>query len=200
MTSFVRLHFLKIFTVLLIGSNAWSATSTKQRKVLFDVTGLLGYGSAKTSTDTAPPTIGSFTLGVALGVNIKRFSLGAAYDYRILTQYSKAEGDAGNRRGTFVSPMSIFVRLNFEKIKFGFVLINSGTYELMNKTFDGKTVSYSKPSGFRFQVNFKEYKKISPGLFYESVDFSEKSVGGINSPLTEKLNYSNYGFGVRYGF
>lgn len=197
----IKLHFFKILAVLLLSTTAWSQTATKQRRILFDVTGLLGYGSATTSTDAAPPAIGSFTLGVALGVNIKRFSVGAQYDYRILTQYSKAEGNSGNRRGTFASPLSFFVRLNFEKIKFGFTLINSGKYDLMNKTFDGKVVSYSKPSGFRFQVNFKSYKKLSPGLFYESVDFSEQSIDGLPpSALNEKLKYSNYGFGVRYEF
>lgn len=200
MNLLARLHFFKILVVLLFSTTAWSATATKQRLILFDVTGQLGYGSVKTSTDMAPPAIGSFTLGIALGVNIKRFSVGAEYDYRILTQYSTTEVDSGNRRGNFVSPISIFVRLNFEKIRFGFVLINSGKYDLLNKTSDGKTVSYSKPSGFRFQVNFKEYKKLSPGVFFESVDFSEKSVDGINSAPSEKLNYGNYGFGVRYGF
>lgn len=200
MTLLVKLHFFKILAVLLLTSSAWSQTATKQRRILFDVTGFLGYGSAKTSTDTTPPTVGSFTLGVALGVNIKRFSVGAQYDYRILTQYSKTEGNAGNRRGTFTSPVSFFVRLNFEKIKFGFTLINSGKYDLMNKTFDGKIVSYGKPSGFRFQVNFKSYKKLSPGVFYESVDFSERTVDGVPSALSEKLNYGNYGFGARYEF
>lgn len=201
MTVLVKLHFFKILAVLLLSTTAFGESATKQRRMLFDVTGLFGYGSAKASADTAPPTIGSFNLGVALGVNIKRFSVGVEYDYRMLTQYSKAEGNSGNRRGTFVSPISFFVRLNFEKIKFGFMLINSGKYDLMNKTLDGKVVSYGKPSGFRFQVNFKSYKKLSPGLFYESVDFSEQSIDGLSpSALNEKLKYSNYGFGVRYEF
>jgi len=189
------------FLVLLVPQILLAApASKKQRRILFDVTALLGYGSIKTSTDAASPTIGSFTLGVALGVNIKRFSVGLGYDYRILTQHSDVDTTVGNRRGNFTSPLSFFVRLNFEKVKFGFMLINSGQYDLMNATIDGKKVTYLKPSGFRFTVNFKNFKKVSPGLFYESVDFSEKSVDGVSSVMTDKLNYGNYGLGVRYEF
>lgn len=188
------------YLILFLGSTAMAAPSKKARLILFDVSALLGYGSVKLSTDAAAPTIGSFTLSPALGVNIKKFSLGVAYNYRILTQHSSVEPSVGNRRGTFISPMSFFIRLNFEKIKFGVMLINSGQYDLMNSTSDGKKVSYLKPNGFIFTMNLKTFKKTSPGIFYESVDFSDKTLDGAASPMTEKINYSNYGFGVRYEF
>ena len=179
---------------------AQAGSSSKQKRIVFDISSHLGTGSLKTSADVAAPTLGSFGLGVSLGFNIKRFSLGVASDYRILTQYSSVEDSVGNRRGNFLSPISLFVRLNFEKIKFGIILINSGQYDLMNKTADGKKVSYTKPSGFRFHFGFKNFKKFTPELFYESVDFSEKNVDGVVSTLSDKMNYGSYGLGVRYEF
>lgn len=179
---------------------AQAQTAGKQRRLFFDVTGLLGYGSVKAASDAASPTIGSFTLGLAVGVNIKRFAIGVGYDYRILTQHSAVDPTVGNRRGNFASPLTIHLRLNFEKIKFGFVMINSDKYELMNTTSDGKKLIYKNPSGFRFTANFKNIKKLSPMLFYESVDFSERDLDGVASSLADKVNYSNYGLGVRYEF
>ncbi len=198
----MNLVFRLFFFSLIMGQATWAqeSSATKQRAILFDIASYLGLGQVKSSTDSTSPTIGSFTLNAALGVNIKRFSLGAETDYRILTQYSSVEAGVGNRRGNFTSPLSLFVRLNFEKIKFGFVLINSGQYDLLNKTSDGKKVSYTKPNGYRFTIHLKNYKKVSPGFFYESVDFSEKNVDGVVSSLSEKLTYGNYGFGVRYEF
>lgn len=189
-----------LFMIILLTPFFALAQAQKQRRIFFDVTGLLGYGSVKSASDAASPTIGSFTAGLAVGINIKKFAVGVGYDYRILTQHSAVDPTVGNRRGSFSSPLTLHVRLNFEKIKFGFVLINSDSYELMNTTSDGKKLTYKKPSGFRFTVNFKTIRKISPGLFYESVDFAERDLDGIAAPLTDKVSYGNYGLGVRYEF
>lgn len=179
---------------------AQSASGTSQKLLLLDATAQFGYGSVKAASDTSSPSIGNFTLCLAAGVNIKKFSLGAEYDYRILTQFTDTDPMVGNRRGTFASPLSIFVRLNFEVVKFGFTMINSGVYDLMNTTAGGQKVSYLKPSGFQFNVNFKKFRHISPGLFYESVSFSDTSIDGVTSTMANKVNYTTFGVGARYGF
>jgi hypothetical protein len=164
------------------------------------MSGLFGYGSAKSSNDTSSPTITSLNLGVGLGINIKKFSLGVSYDYRSLSQISDVDVNVGNRRGVFTSPISILLRLNFEAVQFGVLIINSGQYEMLNNTATGQKLTYSKPSGFRFTLNMKKIKKVSPTIFYESVTFSQKELDGVATASSDNLSYANYGLGVRYEF
>ena len=192
-----------VFLVTAFSQTAIAASSSggsSRKLLLVEVNGLLGYGSSKASTDTSTPTITSVNVGLGLGVNIKSFSLGLSYDYRSLVQLSDVDPNVGNRRGTFISPISIFVKLNFEAVKFGVMIINSGKYELSNTTLTGQTLSYTKPSGFRFSVNLKKMNKVEPTFFYESVSFSERELNGVASSLSSNLNYSNYGVGARYEF
>lgn len=189
-----------IFLVMFYSLSGFAQTGAKSKRLLFEVNTLFGWGASQIATDTSPPAIGSFDLGLVAGVNIKKISLGLSYDYRILTQFTDVEPLVGNRRGTFVSPVSVLFRLNFEKIKFGFLLVNSGTYELTNKTAVGQKLVYTKPSGFRFDIIFKKFGKITPVLFYESVAFSGMQLDGLDAPLSSNLNYSNYGAGIKYEF
>lgn len=199
MKSFLNIF---IFLIIILPCSSFSAESKSsgRRLFLFDVSALFGWGSSKIATDTSVPTIGSFNLGLNAGVNIKKISLGASYDYRILTQYSSIDPAVGNRRGTFVTPVSIFVRLNFEKIRFGLSLINSGTYEMTDKTALGQTLSYLNPSGFRFEVILKKFTRMTPVFFYESVGFSTLALDGTQTSLTNKLTYSSFGVGAKYEF
>lgn len=187
-------------TASLISSISFAQTSGKSKRFLFEVNTLFGWGSSQTSTDVAVPAIGAFNLELAAGFNVKRLSLGAAYDYRILTQFTEVDPTVGNRRGTFVSPVSIFVRLNFEKIKFGFMMINSGTYELTNKTVTDQKLAYTQPSGFRFDIIFRKFSKITPMIHYESVAFSGMQLDGVDSTPASKLTFSNFGAGIKYDF
>lgn len=199
----VKYNFLKIIIFISLISNmayAASASEGGKKLVLFELYGLFGFGAAKTATDISTPVITSANLGIGLGVNIRKFSLGVSFDYRSLMQTSDVEPTVGNRRGTFISPLSFFVKLNFDNVKFGLMLINSGKYDFVNTTTTGQTLSYTKPSGFRFNVNFKKINKVEPTVFYESVAFSEKELDGVPSAATNNLQYSNYGVGVRYGF
>lgn len=179
---------------------AFSQSGEKSKRFLFEFNTLFGWGSSQMASDATVPSIGSFDLGIGAGVNIKKITLGISYDYRILTQFSDVDATVGNRRGTFVSPSSLLFRLNFEKIKFGFLLINNGTYELTNITATGKKVVYTDPSGFRFDLIFKKMSKITPIIFFESVNFSGMQLDGVKATLSGNLNYTNFGAGVKYAF
>lgn len=198
--------FFKIIFILCTFAQFAAAATTKssgaksRSLLLVEVNALFGYGTSKTATDSSSPVITSANVGLGVGINIKKFSLGVSYDYRSLVQTSDVDPTLGNRRGTFISPISVFVRLNFESVKFGLMLVNSGKYDFTNTTVTGQALAYTKPSGFRFNVNFKPIKKLEPTFFYESISFSEKELDGVASAVTSNLNYSNYGLGVRYEF
>lgn len=161
---------------------------------------MFGWGSAQRAGDAAVPSIGTFDLGIGLGINIKKITVGISYDYRSLTQHSDINSSVGNRRGNFTSPTSLLFRVNFEKIRMGFLLINNGSYELKNLDVNNKKITYTKPSGFRFDLIFRKMKKITPFLFFESVSFSGMQLDGIDSALSSNLNYSNNGVGIKYEF
>ena len=186
--------------IILIPTLAFSQSGGKSKFLMFEINSQFGWGHSQIAGDASVPTIGSFNLGIGLGLNIKKITLGLSSDYRILTQYSTVDPTVGNRRGDFVTPISLLFRINFEKIKFGFLFINNGSYTLTNKTADAKKLVYINPSGFRFELIFKKIPKVTPSLFFESVDFSAKKLDGINSDLNTKLNYSNYGVGFKYDF
>ncbi|MEK6627281.1 MAG: hypothetical protein AABY53_01540 [Bdellovibrionota bacterium] len=192
-----RLVLVLIFTFPMM---AFSQAGGKSRRFLFEINSMFGYGSAKIATDAAAPTIGSFNLGVGLGINIKKFTIGLGADYRILTQHSDVDPTVGNRRGTFISPTSLLIRINFEKIKFGLLLISNGSYDLTNITANGKKLKYTNPNGFRFDLIFKKFAKLTPLVFYESVNFSGSQLDGVPSVVSSNLNYSNFGAGIKYDF
>ncbi len=204
----MKLFFLKIiFFISLVSQISFAATSSqgsnsgnKHKYFLAEVNALFGFGSSQISTDSSSPNIDSANLGLGVGLNIRRFTLGVSYDYRSLVQMSDTDPNVGNRRGTFISPGSVFVKLNFDAIHFGFMLVNSGKYEISNTTITGQKLSYTNPSGFRFNINFRKLRGLNPTFFYESVSFSGKELDGTSSTLTNNLNYSNYGLGVRYEF
>lgn len=189
-----------IFLFALFPLHAYSQAGSKTKRFLFEVHSRAGWGSSQIATDANVPSIGSFSVGAGIGINIKKFSIGISYDYRILTQHSDVDSSVGNRRGTFVSPASLFLRLNFEKIKFGLSLINSGTYELTNITGPGQKVIYTEPGGVRFDVIFKKLAKFTPLIFFESANFSGMQLDGVKSALTNNLTYSNFGAGIKYDF
>ena len=192
--------FKIIMLILIFPMMAFSQSSGSSKRFLFEINSLFGYGSAKTASDLTAPVIGAFNLGVALGINIKKITLGLSYDYRVLTQYSEVDVTVGNRRGTFISPTSLLLRINFEKIKFGFLIIGNGTYDLTNITANGKKLIYTNPSGFRFDLIFKKFSKLTPLIFYESVSFSGMQLDGVPSAPSSNLNYSSIGGGIKYDF
>lgn len=197
----MKLDFMKSVLILLfVPVLAYSQTGSKARRFALEFNALFGWGNSQTATDAKVPSIGSFDLGVGLGINIKKITLGMSYDYRTLTQYSDVDSTVGNRRGTFITPASLFVRLNFEKVKFSLMLINSGTYQLTNIAATGQKVAYTEPSGFRFDVIFKKMKKLTPLIFYESASFSGMTLDGAKAALASNLNYSSFGAGIKYEF
>lgn len=194
-------NFYKIlFISLFIPTVSYSQSGGSAKFFMLEFNSLFGWGGAKTATDATTPSIGTFNLGIGLGVNIKKVTLGLSYDYRMLTQFSDVDATVGNRRGTFISPTSLLFRINFEKIKIGILLINNGTYNLMNITANGKKVVYTNPSGFRFDFIFRKMNKFTPVIFFESVTFSGMNLDGIPSALTSNLIYSSYGAGLKYDF
>ncbi len=191
-----KIFFLTLF-IPIIGL---AQAGAKSKRFLIEVNSMFGWGSAQRAGDAAVPSIGTFDLGIGLGINIKKITVGISYDYRILTQHSDVNSSVGNRRGNFTSPTSLLFRVNFEKIRMGFLLINNGSYELTNLDVNGKKIIYTKPSGFRFDLIFRQMKKITPFLFFESVSFSGMQLDGIDSALSSNLSYSNNGVGIKYEF
>lgn len=185
--------------ILFIPAICFSQSSGGNKRFMFEVSTLFGWGRSQIAGDAQVPSIGTFDLGVGLGINIKKFTIGVGYDYRILTQYSDVDPTVGNRRGYFATP-SILLRVNFEKIKIGIILITDGIYDLTNITANGKKVAYTKPSGYRFELNFKKIKKITPMIYSESFSFSGMQLDGVNSALSSNLVYSNFGAGLKYEF
>ncbi len=197
---FVLCKFIFLISIWPCLSFSAESKSSGHKLLLLDANALFGWGSSKIATDTSIPSIGSFNLGLNVGANIKKFSLGASYDYRILTQYSSIDPTVGNRRGNLITPLSVFVRLNFEKIRFGLSLVTSGTYEMTDKTSTGQSLSYLNPSGFRFEIILKKFPRATPMFFYETIGFSTKSVDGFQSALSDKLTYTSFGVGAKYEF
>lgn len=189
-----------LFFFTLIPLQAFSQGNTKTKLLLFEVSALAGWGSSQLPSDANVPAIGTFTLGAALGINVKKISIGVGYDYRTLTQYSEVDPAVGNRRGTFISPATVFLRLNFEKIKFGLVLISSGTYELTNITSTGQKVIYTDPSIVRFDLIFKKQKRFTPLIYIETASFSGMQLDGVKSTLPANLTYTNFGAGIKYEY
>ena len=194
----ILFFFTSIFLLNPVFAN--SQSSSKAKLLLFEVYSLAGWGSSQIATDAKVPSIGTFTVGAGVGLNIKKFSIGVSYDYRVLTQFSDVDSSVGNRRGTFVTPASLFLRLNFEKIRFGIGLISGGTYELTNMTSSGQKVVYTDSSGIRFDIIFKRMAKFTPLIFVETASFSGMQLDGVKSTLASKLNYSNFGAGIKYEF
>ena len=189
-----------LFLFTLIPLQAFSQGSTKTKLLLFEVSALAGWGSSQLPSDANVPSIGTFTLGAAIGINVKKISIGVGYDYRTLTQYSDVDPTVGNRRGTFISPATVFLRLNFERIKFGLVLISSGTYELTNITSTGQKVIYTDPSIVRFDLIFKKQKRFTPLIYIETASFSGMQLDGVKSTLPANLTYTNFGAGIKYEY
>lgn len=189
-----------IFIVLCLPVTSFSQTGSKSKRFLIEFNTLIGWGGSQIAGDANVPSVGTFGLGIGLGVNVKKFTLGLSYDYRILTQFSDVDATVGNRRGAIVSPTSLLLRINFEKIKFGLLLISNGAYELTNITSSGKKVVYTDPSGMRFDIIFKKMARFTPLLFLETISFSGMQLDGVKSALSSPLNYSNFGAGLKYDF
>ena len=196
----IRIIILTFFPLLGVQALAQSKGADKSGLFLIDFNSIVGWGNSQISTDANVPSIGTFGLGIGLGINIKKVSIGLSYDYRVLTQFSDVNAAVGNRRGTFVSPASLLFRINFEKLNFEFLLISNGTYDLTNITAAGKKVVYTDPSGIRFSIMFKKLARFNPVIFFESVNFSGQLLDGVKATLGNPLSYSNFGAGLKYEF
>ncbi len=114
---------------------------------------------------------------MAAGIGLSNhLFIGAASDYRWISQVSPLANGSGNRRGERWNQISPALFLLFHSF---FVQLEAqilGQYILTNLTPEGAQVMYQRPLGAKVSVGFSVSPYVYLGLFAESVIFRTQSV------------------------
>lgn len=142
----------------------------------FGVNGFGGYSSSTVPNGYSSPTLNQFGLGAAAGFGFRGFMLGAATDYRWISQTSDLANGVGNRRGARWNVVSPALFIFFKKFFIQLEAQLLGEYKLTNLTPEGAAVIFKRPIGAKVAFGIPLSHRFYLGAFVESVLFRSQTV------------------------